>query len=215
MKRAGKKKVVVFDFDGTIVDSMGAFAEIAGQVMPRHFPVDIDAAKRLYLETSGVPFFEQLEIIFPGNPANTIASKEFEETKLKGYFREPLFGDAEETIRHLKKNGLKVIVSSNNFQHLVDRYVGETGIKFDMVLGFKDGFSKGEDHFAHIEKCLGVKREEMVFVGDSLKDGERAHSSGIGFIGKEGIFSKMDFKNKFPGVKVISGLSDLKKIFGG
>lgn len=208
-----KKKVVVFDFDGTIVDSMESFADIAAEVMPKYLPIDWVTARRRYLETSGLPFFQQLEVIFPKNPANKKVADEFEKKKLENYFEKPLYGDAADTLEHLRQKGIKIAVSSNNFQELVDRFVGQTGIAFDMVLGFRPDFAKGKDHFDHIIRETGCKAEEVAFVGDSLKDGERAAGSGIDFIGKEGIFSKREFKNQFPDAKVISSLSDLKRMF--
>ena len=212
MKQKGKK-VVIFDFDGTIVDSMDAFADIAADVMPRHFPIDPVTAKRRYLETSGLPFFQQLEVIFPKHPANAKAADEFEKKKLENYFEKPVYGDAAHTLKHLREKGIKVAVSSNNFQELVDKFVGQTGIVFDMVLGFKPDFAKGKDHFEHILRETGLKAEEMIFVGDSIKDGERARDFGIDFIGKEGIFSRNEFKRHFPDAKVISTLAELKKLF--
>ena len=208
-----KTKVVVFDFDGTLVNSMEAFADIAARVMPKYLPIDSKTARKSYLETSGIPFLEQLEVIFPKNPANEKTAEEFERIKLESYYEEPLFDDAKETIEHLKKTGAKVVVSSNNFQELVDKFVGQTGINFDMVLGFKENFAKGSDHFAHIERTLGVNKTDITFVGDSIKDGERAGSYGVSFIAKEGTFNKKEFGQSFPKAKVIQNLSDLKKIF--
>ena len=75
------KKVVVFDFDGTVVDSMDSFADIAADVMPRYYSISGEEAKRLYLETSGIPFFQQLEQLFPNNENNDKAAHDFEETK--------------------------------------------------------------------------------------------------------------------------------------
>lgn len=205
---------LVFDFDGTIVDSMSAFADIAAQVMPRRLPIDAATARQRYLETSGIPFFQQLELLFPNHAANAATAKEFEETKLAGYFDEPLFDDAAETIRHLREHGIRVAVSSNNFQELVDRFVARAGIAFDLVCGFRDGFAKGEEHFAHIEQRFGVDRGRIAFVGDSLKDGERAAASGIAFIGKTGIFTREQFAEHFPGAQVIAHLAELKGIVG-
>lgn len=204
--------VVVFDFDGTIVDSMETFADIAAEVTPKYYPTSRAEARRLYLETSGLPFFQQLETIFPGHPNNSAAAEEFERKKLEEYFQKPLFEGVAETVEHLKKRGIKVVVSSNNFQELVDKFVERTGIAFDMVLGFRENFAKGADHFLHIEKKLGVEKNRMVFVGDSIKDGERAAECGIGFIGKEGIFTQRQFKTCFPKVPVIRELSELIKI---
>ena len=208
-----KPEVIVFDFDGTIVNSMESFANIAAEVMPKYLPIDREAARYRYLESSGIPFFQQLETIFPSHPANITTAEEFELTKLENYLHEPLFEDALDTIHHLRERGIRVVISSNNFQHLVDRYVGETGIELDMVLGFKDNFAKGADHFAHIERTLGVERNQIVFVGDSIKDAERAADYGVRFIGKEGIFTKEDFECRFPNLTVIGSLSELKKMF--
>lgn len=205
-----KKKVFIFDFDGTIVNSMEKFADVAALVMPKRLEIDAATARRLYIETSGLPFHEQLEVLFPGNPANEETALEFEKTKLEGYFDEPLFDDAAETIEYLRKKGIKSVVSSNNFMNLVEEYVANAGVKFDMVLGFKEGFAKGQDHFAYVEKRLGISRDEMAFVGDSIKDGERARDFGIDFIAKEGTFKAEDFLANFPGARVMSKLSDLK-----
>ncbi len=207
------KKVLVFDFDGTIVNSMEAFADVAAEVMPKYFPIDSETARRRYLETSGLPFFQQLEVIFPGNPANKKAADEFEKKKLENYFEKPLYEDAAETLETLRKKGIKVCVSSNNFQELVDRFVGQTGIAFDMVLGFRPNFAKGADHFAHIMRELDCDHDDVTFVGDSIKDGERAADFGIDFIGKEGTFGRHEFKKHFPKSDVIKNLSDLKRKF--
>jgi phosphoglycolate phosphatase len=211
-KLAKKKSVVVFDFDGTIVDSMGKFAEIASHVMPRHYNVNSEEAERLYLSTSGIPFFQQLETIFPGNPVNPTAANEFETIKKESYFTERVFEDVAPTIEKLKKKNITVVVSSNNFQELVDRFVEKRGLKFDLVLGFKDNFAKGADHFRHIIKETGCSSDEIVFVGDSLKDADRARDFGIEFVGKEGIFTKDQFKKHLPRTKVIKSLSELPGI---
>jgi phosphoglycolate phosphatase-like HAD superfamily hydrolase/phosphatidylglycerophosphate synthase len=205
-------KMVVFDFDGTLVNSMEAFADIAADVMPKYYPITAREARVSYLRTSGIPFFQQLETLFPNDPANEKAAAEFEETKKLSYFEKPVFEDAAGTLEALRRNNIKVAVSSNNFQDLVDQYVARKGIEFDAVLGYREGFAKGEDHFRHIEEKYGISRREIAFVGDSLKDGERAASSGVAFIGKEGIFSKSDFRRHFPDATVVSSLEELRKI---
>lgn len=206
------RRAFIFDFDGTVVDSMEEFADIAAQVMPRHLPIDSKTARRRYLETSGIPFFQQLEVIFPGNEVNEKTADEFEKTKLISYYEKTFYDDVLETIEYLRGAGVDTIVSSNNFQELVDEFVSRSSVKFDMVLGFKDGFAKGRDHFEHIMRKFDLEKSEMTFVGDSIKDGERAVDFGIDFIGKDGTFTAADFQESFPGTKVISNISELKDI---
>jgi len=120
---------------------------------------------------AGLPFFEQLEVIFPGDSRNEVAADEYETTKKRSYLTKKPFKDVQKTMQNLKARGIKAIISSNNFQELVDNLVNRIGIKFDMVLGWRKNFSKGHDHFSHVRKRLGCKMDEMIFIGDSLKAG--------------------------------------------
>jgi phosphoglycolate phosphatase-like HAD superfamily hydrolase len=205
------KKVVIFDFDGTVVASMDSFAEIAGEVIPLYYGASQEEAKRLYFETSGIPFFQQLEQLFPGNKNNDAAAREFEDKKKLDYLSKKTFGDVKGAVESLSEMGIKTVVSSNNFQDLVDMLAANLDVKFDMVLGFRPGFAKGNDHFSYIKKTFNVKKDEMIFVGDSIKDGERADNFGIDFIARTGIFSEKDFTSKFPRAKVVPDFRELKK----
>jgi phosphoglycolate phosphatase-like HAD superfamily hydrolase/phosphatidylglycerophosphate synthase len=206
------KKMVVFDFDGTLVNSMEQFADIASEVIKKYYGVPLAEARAQYLRTSGLPFFQQLETLFPGNANNSIAAAEYEEKKKDGYFDRPVFDDAAKAIKALRADGIKVAVSSNNFQDLVDQFVKQKNITFDEVLGYRDNFAKGEDHFRHIEKTHGIDRRDITFVGDSLKDGERAVQSGVQFVAREGTFARSEFNREFPGSKVVSSLEELKEL---
>lgn len=163
----------------------------------------------MYYDTSGLPFFQQLEILFPDNSTNSSLAEEYEQRKLDGFFALDFFRDAKSTIDTLRTQKIKVAVCSNNFQENVDRFVENRSIEFDHVLGFREGFCKGKPHFDHVLAAEDATRDDMVFVGDSLKDGDMAIDFGVSFIGKTGIFSQADFKQRFPEIQVISSLSQL------
>jgi phosphoglycolate phosphatase-like HAD superfamily hydrolase len=204
------KKIFIFDFDGTIVDSMELFADIASDVMMRVYGLAKGDARRMYIETSGIPFFQQLQLLFPNDPRNGAAADEYEARKVGRYFDQKVSGDAPPLLRELKKAGIKTAVSSNNFQHLVDSYVQTARLSFDYVLGFRTAeFCKGAPHFQHLINAGGYAKGEMVFIGDSLKDAERARGFGIDFVGKAGLFTKEEFEKRFTGVRVIYSLTEL------
>jgi phosphoglycolate phosphatase len=203
------KSLCVFDFDGTLVDSMEAFADIAGKVITQHYEVPFERARTLYLQTSGVPFFEQLEILFPGDLHNPKSAQTFEILKTKRYFDYPLFEGVLEIFERLKRRGIKTAISSNNFQDLISRFVNRRRIPSDFVLGYRQGFSKGRDHFDHLKQLLSLENHQMLFVGDSLKDAEMAEHNAIEFVGKAGTFRKEDLIARFPKSQVISRLTEL------
>lgn len=203
-------QVVVMDFDGTLVDTMGGFADVAADVLQRWYGTDRAMARRQYIETSGIPFRHQLEILHPGDLRNDLAAVDFEEGKLAGFFAETFSPDAVEAVASLRARGFYVVVSSNNYQVLVDEFCARhDGVVFDLVLGARENFYKGADHFRVVERRFGASPSEMVFVGDSLKDAERAISCGVAFVAKVGTFTREEFEARFPGVRTIERLTEL------
>ncbi len=206
------RKVCIYDFDGTIIDSMDEFADIAAGVLNKYFDTPAEEARAQYIKTSGLPFHDQIEILHPNDLKNPIAVNEYEETKKKTYLSKKPFDDVAPAIGQLRKRGIKTIISSNNFQNLVEELVDRVDIKFDMVLGWKENFSKGKDHFEHVKKTYGCSEKEIVFIGDSLKDADRATGNGIEFIGRTGTFNRNDFQKHCKNAKVIDSLIELEKI---
>lgn len=203
----------MLDFDGTLVDTMGGFAQVASKVLNRYFGTPVEVARRQYIETSGIPFRQQVELLHPLDPRNDAAAAEFESLKLEGFFNERFSEEAKEAVRRLRGRGKRVVVSSNNFQHLVDAFCKrEPDVQFDLILGAREGFYKGPDHFRYIERAFSCPRDAMCFVGDSLKDGERAQGYGVPFIAKAGTFTKKEFQDRFPSVVVIESLLELEEI---
>ncbi len=187
-------KIVVFDFDGTIVDSMPRLADIASQLINRYYGLSLEISRDLYILTSGLPFVEQMEYIFPGKKENSEIVEEFERKKEEEVMNEPLFPDTKEVLESLASQGHKVVISSSNFQHILEDYIRAKGLAPDLVLGHKEGFSKGKDHFDYIRRCFHAETEDLIFVGDSLRDFRKARDNGIRFIGRIGTFTVNDFK---------------------
>jgi len=205
-----KKKLITFDFDGTLVDSMETFADIAATVMKQIYGTEFQTARQQYNQTSGLPFFQQLEQIHPDHEDNKTASNLFETRKVVGYFDQKPYADVPKTLEDLKKKSILTAVCSNNFQELVDRYIDKNNLKLDYTLGFRDEFfCKGEGHFSYLMNKTGLTKNEILFVGDSLKDAERAFDFGIDFVGKTGLFTKNDFTNHDSRTQVIDHLSEL------
>jgi phosphoglycolate phosphatase-like HAD superfamily hydrolase len=53
----------------------------------------------------------------------------------------------------------------------------------------------------------------MLFVGDSLHDGEIAEREGMAFVGVAGTFSVERFALRFPGVPVLRRFGELPELF--
>jgi phosphoglycolate phosphatase-like HAD superfamily hydrolase len=189
-------KAIVFDFDGTLADSMPFLETIGVEVMVKYFGVSQEEATVMYRSTTGLPYEQQIKINFPDNPKNKEAIEEFEHLKIARIYDQILFQDAEDTVRRINEMGIEVFVSSSTFQPTIEEYFRRLGIisLFKAILGYRPGFEKGVNHFNHIHKTYGIPFDNMVFVGDSLKDFER--SRGVcNFIALSRMFSSQDFRN--------------------
>lgn len=195
-------RLIAFDLDGTIIDTMGSFADIAGELLQEAYGWSFEQGRARYLETCGVPFFQQLEIMLPGNRHNARVAQQFEKRKLSAFIREKIAEPTLETLHKLKDREIFTAISSNNFDTLVKEFVHRENVPVDLALGFKilpngEYFCKGAPHFRHLQQRFNIPARSMVFVGDSLKDASLAEENEIRFIAKIGTFSEADFRAQY------------------
>lgn len=205
-------KALMFDLDGTLIDTMGHFADLAAELIQTHYELPYDEARKRYLETSGIPLRQQLEVIFPAHKKNDAVSDIYENRKTTICLEAQMPQDTIDALGALQSSGLKVILSSNSAQHFVDELISRLDFRFDMALGFGDGLSKGKAHVAKVEKELEILASDILFVGDSLKDGELAHECGQHFIGVIGTFNREAFAKAFPQSRAIEKIAELTSI---
>ena len=206
-------KVLLCDLDGTLIDTMPVLADLATEVMIGIYGIARRLARELYLATCGLPFIQQLARIFPDDPRNASASELFESGKPSrcGLARMP--ADTRAALVALKHQGMRIAVSSNNGAQNVAAFSKSAGFPFDLVMGYGGGLAKGRPHVQMVERAIGVGRGEMLFVGDSLHDGEIALALGVPFVGMAGTFAKESFLLRFPGRPVIHRFAELLDLF--
>ncbi len=204
----------MFDLDGTLVDTMGAFADLAATVMAERHGDDVATARRRYLETSGIPFHQQLEVIHPDHAANPGASETFEQRKRAVCDATMMDADSVRGLEGLRTLGYKLVVSSNTGQEFVDDFARREPFRFDLALGFDAArkLAKGKPHVELTCKTFGITTSEILFCGDSLKDGELAAACDVAFIGRLGTFTHADFLTLDPAALTVANVIELPKL---
>jgi phosphoglycolate phosphatase len=209
--RAGVRgpQVVLCDLDGTLIDTMPILAELAATVMADAYGMSRKLAKQRYLDTCGLPFCQQVDLIHPGDPRNAETVARFEMAKPALCRSARMAPETRHALGALRERGLRVVVSSNNGEDNVRAFAQNASFAFDLVLGFGEGLAKGGPHIAYAERTFGMRRDQMVFVGDSLHDGEIAARERIPFIGVAGTFAQEHFAERFPAQPVVRRFSDI------
>jgi phosphoglycolate phosphatase-like HAD superfamily hydrolase len=174
-------KLLVFDLDGTLIDTMADYGDHAARLMEAAFGTPFDAARRLYFETSGLPFEKQLKIIYPDAPDTDVTADQFEAWKDSYLLTINLPKATHALLAAWRARGMRVVISSNNLETYVQRMAVDWPV--DVALGYRpvDQFGKGEPHFAWLEAHFSVSRADMLFVGDSLNDARIAARCKVTF----------------------------------
>jgi phosphoglycolate phosphatase-like HAD superfamily hydrolase/phosphatidylglycerophosphate synthase len=207
-----KIKAVIFDFDGTVANTMPFLTELAVKLLAENYNISKDVAQKRYLETTGLNFARQIELIFPGHPNNQEVVNTFESMKRKGILAHPVFPEVIPTLRYFGDKKIKTFICSSTSQELITSYTKLN--KIDNLLeesfGYKPVFGKGEqiDFVLQQYKLLA---KEVLFVGDSLRDSDFVKDKKIKFIGITRIFRQKDFQKI--GALSVNCLTDLVKRF--
>ena len=195
-------KVLIFDFDGVIIDSMSVKVDEYKKLMSE-FTNDegkIDKIVQIYKNSIGIPRETTLKKVFKEVLSKNILTVEVDELSRKYSQRifkrleslKPLDGFLEYITLHqqLKKH----IISGAPNSDLI-YFMDKLGIrnKFDSVKG---GPLKKSEEIASLIRLDKVKNNEVVYFGDQKNDFLAAEEARVQFIGINA--NKNLFKGKCP-----------------
>ncbi len=206
-------KAVIFDFDGTVANTMPFLTELAIKLMTENYNISKDTAHKKYLETTGLSFEAQIEVIFPQHPNNQKVVTTFESLKQKDIYSHSVFPEAIPTLKYFKNKKIKTFICSSTKQEIISSYIKLN--KFENLLdgffGYRPDFVKSKQ-IDYVLQHYNLHPGDVLFVGDSLKDFDFAKDKKIKFIGIARIFEQKDFR-KTGGMSVLN-LNDIVKLFG-
>jgi phosphoglycolate phosphatase len=180
-----KMRCVIYDCDGVLFDSLEANSRLYNDLCALGGRAPLREEEVNYVHTHTV--FEAVHFIF-GKDEDS--EKKALEILKQVDFREYIVHLKMEphllqTLGRLKENGILRVVNTNrttSMPHVMDRF--DLWPFFDMVVTALD-VKNPKPHPESVEKILqtfNLKRNEVVFVGDSELDQQAAKSAGIKFI---------------------------------
>jgi phosphoglycolate phosphatase len=177
-------RAVVFDFDGTVADTMPFLTGIATPLLARNYGISLADAAERYRDTSGADFATQVAEMFPAHPANAAVVAEFEAAKAAAILTYPPFKEAIPTLRALGGRGLRRFIVSSSSRETIKAYAIRYGLE-RWVDGLYGSVTKGDkaEQLASVLRDHGLNGSEVVFVGDSPRDRDVAQKAGTQFVG--------------------------------
>jgi phosphoglycolate phosphatase len=172
-------KALLFDLDGTLVDSAPDIAVAVNTVMTKDSiaPLSVPAVRSLIGE--GVRRLVEKAYGLQGQSLSPHALDERTESFETLYasaiavHTRPYPGVVS-SLQDMRRRGLKIAVVSNKLQHLTDQLLFALSLMelFDYVCGARDDLPKkpAPDMLIYTLAQLGVEASEAVFIGDSIAD---------------------------------------------
>lgn len=173
---------MIFDCDGTILDSMPRLTNIAVETISSVYKFTEGQAREAYEATIGIPFRAQLETIFPKHKHNNLAEEIYEK---RHSYHGPEFSlspGTEALCKNLTILGyLRAVVTSTDWIILRDRYPQVINLGWDFMSGYLPGNDK-KTQIAKAMKALEIDPHRTLYVGDTNFDEECAKENGTEFL---------------------------------
>jgi len=219
------RDVFVFDWDGTLFDSMAVKLQSFSRVVTQYLveagaAMSPEHATRLYREHSGKPRREIFAIV------GRACGVELTETDFRTMSDTltmlnhgllagaALFPDALALLSRLLEHGRTACISSSVPQHELDHFVdlklpGHLRARLGGVFGSAPGFGKGRAHLDRIMHDHGAGATRILAIGDDQADHALSRAAGIDciLVNRDG----RDLPARIPAVRTLDELCKLIK----
>ena len=207
-------KVYLFDFDYTLADSSRGIVTCFHRVLDRHgytSPTDNDIKR-----TIGKTLEDSFSLLTGVTDAVRLAGFKQEYVKEADVYMTAntvLFPETEGVLRRLKAGGARLGIISTKFRFRIRELLEAKGLDdvFDLIVGGEDVVAAKPSPEGVLMALvrLQVRREEVLYVGDSVVDAETALAAGVSFAGVTHGMTTAEELSAYPHRLIMATLEEL------
>lgn len=181
------KKLFIFDLDGTLVNTVGGLNKSLNHAFYKNGLPLTDINRTAHAIGNGI-LITIRRLVPSGTSEQTIMNclSDFRDYYKTHYMDDSFPYDGMfETLKELKKHGLKLAVATNKLDEIAKQMIKEMFPNiFDIIIGDSTLFNKKPDPMIinHITSYFNLNKEETIYIGDSEVDKESADNAGVDLI---------------------------------
>ena len=171
-------KLIIFDFDGTIANTIEIGIPIFNKLANKYNFVELKKLEELH-NTTLKEFFRMHKISKIRFP---FYFREFLEDLNKSIDDVKIYPEIKDIIKKLNKNYKLGIVSANTKEN-IQKFLKKNDLEFcfDFIYNYQLIFGKSKV-FKKLIKSKKLKKEDLIYIGDELRDIEASKKAGIDII---------------------------------
>ncbi|MDP4009547.1 MAG: HAD-IA family hydrolase [Candidatus Shapirobacteria bacterium] len=186
---------IIFDFDGTVADSLGSLIKILGDLAPEfgfkpitQYEIDIyrEEGAREALKKLKVSLFKLPKII-----------QRCQEEQTKKIADIKIIDGLVDVLHTLKAQGFVLGILTSNSKENVEKFLVKNEIDiFSYIYSEKNLFGK-EKIIKHLLKERGLKVGDVIYVGDEVRDIEACKKAGVKIVAVSWGFNSKNILEKY------------------
>lgn len=212
MNNFNQKSLIIFDWDGTLMDSVGLIVDAMRYAAEKHGLTVTDEATKSII---GIALVDAFPMLFPND------SDKYDEllaTYSKYYVKhcdnEKLFDGVKELISDLHAQGKTLAIATGKKRKGLKRVLPNSGIQAFFTLTKTADETAGKPNPLMLQAILsetGKAVEDAVFVGDSIHDIRMANAIQMDSIAVSYGCEKADVLAKEQPTKLVTTINELKQ----
>ena len=206
------KSLIIFDWDGTLMDSVGLIVDAMRYAAEKHGLTVTDEATKSII---GIALVDAFPILFP-NDSNKYDEllATYSEYYVKHCDNDKLFDGIKELIQDLHAQGKTLAIATGKKRKGLQRVLPNSGVQAFFTLTKTADETAGKPNPLMLEQILvetGTRIEDAVFIGDSIHDIRMANAIQMDSIAVSYGCEKADVLAKEQPTKLMTTINELKQ----
>ncbi len=177
-------KTIIFDFDGTIADTLPFTFKKIIEIAKKHKIKQENHIVKKIRTLSPKDLFAEFKISWFKIPFILWDVHQAQKQLYLQIDKIKIFPGVKSILAQLKKRKLRLLIYSSNLKKNIEKFLEKEKIKeyFDGIYVGKNLLGKDKD-LLEILKKEGLKKEEVLYVADEIRDVLACHKAGIKMVG--------------------------------